>query len=83
MQQGQQVSGTELMIDDLGRQVAEKAIGEASWKARALIAESNLAEIQQVMAAEAAEKEASEDEDAPVLSVVEDLDDDDDAEDAE
>lgn len=35
----------EVMIDDLARQVAEKAIESASWRARAVIAETALEEL--------------------------------------
>ena len=33
----------QIMVDDLGRQVAQKAIESAEWKARALVAEQALA----------------------------------------
>lgn len=32
----------QIMIDDLGRQVGQKAIESADWKARALVAEAKL-----------------------------------------
>ncbi len=35
----------QVMIEDLGRQVAQKAIESAEWKARAVVAEATLAEI--------------------------------------
>ncbi len=57
----------QMMVTDLGNQVAEKAIAVAEWKTRALLAEHSLAEI--------AEKEdGAEDEEegevAPVVSLV-------------
>ena len=35
----------QIMVADLGQQVAEKALHVAEWKARALVAEAALAEI--------------------------------------
>lgn len=46
----------QVMIEDLGRQVAQKSIEAAEWKARALAAESALQEL----AAEEAANEESE-----------------------
>lgn len=37
----------EVMVDDLGRQIAQKAIECAEWRARALIAEAAIEEIRQ------------------------------------
>ena len=54
----------EVMIDDLGRQIAQKSIECAEWRARALTAEAAVAQIKQEM------EEAEADE--PTLTVVED-----------
>lgn len=35
----------QIMVEDLGRQVAQKAVEQAEWKARALVAEAALAAI--------------------------------------
>lgn len=53
----------EIMLDDLGRQIAQKSLELAEWKARALTAENALAEIQK-----AAQEEDQDEE--PGLSVV-------------
>lgn len=53
----------EIMLDDLGRQIAQKSLELAEWKARALTAENTLAEIQK-----AAQEEDQDEE--PGLSVV-------------
>lgn len=53
----------EIMLDDLGRQIAQKSLALAEWKARALTAENTLAEIQK-----AAQEEDQDEE--PGLSVV-------------
>lgn len=37
----------EIVIDDLARQVAEKSIESASWKARAVTAEAALEELRE------------------------------------
>ena len=61
----EEIDPIQLMIEDLGRQVAEKSIQAAEWKTRAIIAEHTLATI----------KAAEENEDeAPGLSLVEDED---------
>jgi len=52
----------EIMLDDLGRQIAQKSIELAEWKARAITAEGTISKI--------AEAEAQEE--APELSVVPD-----------
>ena len=52
----------EVMLEDLARQVAQKSVEVAQWKARALLAEAALNEI----------KEEETDEEGPTLSVVED-----------
>ena len=58
----EEIDPIQLMIEDLGRQVAEKSIQAAEWKARALIAEHTLAAI----------KAAEENEtDEPLDNVVE------------
>jgi hypothetical protein len=54
----------QLMIENLGRDVARVTIKSAEWEARALVAEAALAEI-------AAAEEATEDE-APTLAAVPD-----------
>lgn len=43
----QAVEPIQLMIEDLGRQVAQKAIESAEWKARALVAEHTLAVLEE------------------------------------
>jgi hypothetical protein len=58
------VEPIQIMIDDLGRQVAQKAVEVAEWKARALVAEGTLATIR-------AEAE-DEDETGAVLELVTD-----------
>jgi hypothetical protein len=51
------------MIEDLGRQVAQKAIEAAEWKARAIIAEATIEQIK-------AEQPDDEGDVAPVVSLV-------------
>ena len=61
----EEIDPIQLMIEDLGRQVAEKSIQAAEWKTRALIAEHTLATIK-------AEAEDEDDEtDEPLDNVVE------------
>lgn len=38
----------DVLVDDLARQVAQKAVEAAEWKTRAVIAEAKLAELQAV-----------------------------------
>ena len=57
----------QLMIEDLGRQVAQKAVETSEWKARALIAEHALEQIQAAEEAEETETETDE----PLDNVVE------------
>lgn len=61
------MTGIEIVIDDLGSQVAAKAVELASWKARAILAEDALRKI----------AEEAEAEEAEGLQLVEDSDDDD------
>jgi hypothetical protein len=59
------VDPIQMMIADLGQQVAEKAIGLAEWKTRALLAEHSLEEIK--AQGDGAEEEG---EMAPVVALV-------------
>jgi hypothetical protein len=61
----------QMMVSDLGQQVAEKAIGLAEWKTRALLAEHALAEIEKEDGAE-----DDTDEVAPVVALVPETEDD-------
>ena len=63
----EEIDPIQLMIEDLGRQVAQKAVESSEWKARAIIAEHTLAAIK-------AEAENEDEDEAPGLSLVEDED---------
>ena len=71
------VDPIQMMVTDLGNQVAEKAIAVAEWKTRALLAEHSLAEIK-------AEEDGAEEEGelAEVVSLVPTDEDEDDETDA-
>lgn len=51
----------EILVDDLGRQVAQKAIELADWRARAIVAERRLQELAEL---------AEAGDDADVLELV-------------
>jgi hypothetical protein len=54
----------QLMLEDLGRQIAEGVLKTSEWRARAIVAEHALSEI--------AAAGRQEDEDAPTLAAVPD-----------
>lgn len=43
----------EIMLDDLGRQIAQKALEAAEWKTRALVAEATIEQLKRAEAEEA------------------------------
>lgn len=57
----------QMMVADLGQQVAEKAVQVAEWKTRALLAEHSLNEIKAAEEENGAEEKG---EVAPVVSLV-------------
>ena len=62
-----------ILIDDLGRQVAQKSIEAAEWKARAITAEAALRKIEASLSDDVDEGEGEE---AQVLELIKDEEDD-------
>ena len=62
-----------ILVDDLGRQVAQKSIELAEWKARAITAEARLREIEASLQDDVDEAEGDE---AQVLELIKDEEDD-------